>query len=466
MNFSDAAKTAIATGDISELKKLSREADKRIAALREKACSKDDAPSKLQDVVIEAECTGVQDDDETQVDDRLEVTKNRAAIRREVRSKRKKGEGSVFLRGGVWWVKYYRNGKPHRESSRSDKEHDARKLLKRRAGEIAVGRFIGPEAERVTIRELAEDFKNDYRVNGKKSLDKAEQTLKHLLAFFGDYRAHDLGTDLIRKYASIRQQEKASNGTINRELSALRRIFNLGLQAEKIYRKPHIPMLEENNVRTGFLEHGEFIALRDAAPEYFKPVITFAYYTGWRKKEILSLKWNQIDLNARTVRLDPGTTKSKEGRLVILDGELLEAIQGQWERRKVAEIPGQSPTLLCPYVFHRKGKPMIEIRDVWQQSCVAAGLGQMVEVEHNGKKEKKYVGKLLHDFRRTAVRNMVRAGVNERVAMKISGHKTRSVFDRYNIVSEDDLKEAARRTWEHAQSQEKESNIVPLRSNK
>lgn len=363
--------------------------------------------------------------------------------------KAKKGSGSVFQRGAVWWVKYYRNGKAYRESSGSTKDSDARKPLRKRQGEIAIGRFMGPQPDKVTIRELSEDFKNDYRVNAKKSLDKAEQTLKHLLAFFGDYRAHNVGTDLIRKYTADRQQEKASNGTINRELSALRRIFNLGLQAEKIYRKPHIPMLEENNVRTGFFEHGEFTALRNASPDYFKPVVTFAYFTGWRKREILTLKWNQVDLNARTVRLDPGTTKSKEGRLVILDGELLEALQEQWERRKVAEIPGQSPTLLCPYVFHRNGKPLIEIRKVWAAACKEAG----------------FTGKLLHDFRRTAVRNMVRAGVNERVAMKISGHKTRSVFDRYNIVSEDDLKDAARRTWEHAQNQERDSKVVPLRSN-
>jgi integrase len=383
--------------------------------------------------------------------------------------KTRRGDGSVFQRGNVWWIKYYRNGKAYRESSESNKETDARKLLRKRLGEIVVGRFIGPEAEKITIRELSEDFKNDYRVNSKKSLDKAEQTLKHLLNFFGDYRAHDVGTDLIRKYAYMRQEEAASNGTINRELSALRRVFNLGLQAEKIYRKPHIPMLEENNVRTGFFEHGEFIALRDASPDYFKPVVTFAYYTGWRKKEILTLKWGQVDLNARTVRLNPGTTKSKEGRLIILDGELLEAIQGQWERRKVAEIPGQSFALLCPYVFHRNGKVIGgkrgEIRKVWQKACIDSGLGQMVEVERKGKKVKVYRGKLFHDFRRTAVRNMVRAGVNERVAMKISGHKTRSIFDRYNIVSEDDLKEAARRTWEHAQSQEKECNITPVRSN-
>jgi hypothetical protein len=88
--------------------------------------------------------------------------------------KRKKGDGSVFQRGAIWWVKYYRNGKPYRESSGSDKESDARKLLKKRVGEITLGRFIGPDSERVTIRELAEDYLNDYCINGRKSLDKAE----------------------------------------------------------------------------------------------------------------------------------------------------------------------------------------------------------------------------------------------------------------------------------------------------
>ncbi|MBI4528135.1 MAG: tyrosine-type recombinase/integrase [Deltaproteobacteria bacterium] len=360
--------------------------------------------------------------------------------------KLRRGMGTVYQRGGVFWIKYYRNGKPYRESSGSGKKQAA-DLLKQRLGEISTGRFIGPEADKVTIKQLSEDYLNDYKVNGKKSQDKADQVLKHILAFFEHYRAHDVGTDLVRKYISNRLDEKAANATINRELAALKRMFTLGIHAEKIYRKPHVPMLQENNVRTGFFEHGDFVALRDAAPDSFKPVLTFAYYTGWRKQEILSLKWNQVDLNARTVRLDPGTTKSGAGRVIILDGELLEAVQGQWEKRKVAEIPGQSPTLLCPFVFHRNGRPLGDIRDVWAAGCKAANL----------------TGKLFHDFRRTAVRNMVRAGVHERVAMMVSGHKTRSVFDRYDIVSEDDLKEAAAKISAHTQSLHAESKIKAIR---
>lgn len=362
--------------------------------------------------------------------------------------KSRRGTGSIFKRGDVYWIKYYRNGFSYRESSRSSKEADARRLLKKRLGEIGLGRFIGPYAERVTIGDLAEDLLNDYRVNGKRSLEGLEHRLKHVLPFFGDYRAHEVGTDLVKKYIAFRKEEGAENGTINREMAALKRMYSLGVQAEKIYRRPHIPMLQENNVRKGFFEYGEFLMLKEALPDYLRPLVDFAYFTGWRKQEILSLKWNQVDLQARTVRLEPGTTKNKKGRMIVLEGELLSVIQRQWDKRIVTRIPGQYPTLLCPYVFHRNGKAIRDFRDTWDTACKGTGL----------------TGKIFHDFRRTAVRNMVRAGVPERVAMMISGHKTRSVFDRYNIVSEEDLKEAARKTWAHTQNQDAVSKVVPLKS--
>jgi integrase len=376
-----------------------------------------------------------------------------------MKPRRKRGEGSVYLRGRIWWIKYSVNGEAVHETSGSEKESDARKLLRKRLGEIATGHYIGPDAERVTVRELAADYLNDYRINARKSLDKAERMVKRqddddneidseLMAYFGDSKAHSVGTDRVKAYIAKRLEAKAANATINRELAALKRMFNLGIQAGKIHRKPYIPMLEEDNVRKGFFEHGEFIAFRKALPDYLQAPLTFAYYTGWRKQEILSLKWNQVDLNARTVRLEVGTTKNRAGRLVILEGELLETVQAQWERRKVVTIPGQSPTLLCPFVFHRDGKAIKDYRDAWNEARTATGLAN----------------KILHDFRRTAVRNMVRAGVHERVAMIISGHKTRSVFDRYNIVNEEDLREAARRHAEHVQNQGKSTNVVEMKA--
>src|SRR4029078_7134499 len=208
-------------------------------------------------------------------------------------------------------------------------------------------------------------------------------------------------------------------------------------------------MLKESPPRQGFFDYGEFVAFRKALPEYFKPVVTFAYYTGWRKQEILKLRWNQIDLNARTVRLEAGTTKNGKGRALEATGELLETIGAQWERRKVAEIPGESPTLLCPYVFHREGKPIRDFRKAWDKARTKTGL----------------TTKTLHDFRRTAVRDMVRDGTPETVAMMISGHQTRSVFDRYNITSENDLEEAARKMSIRAESLERTTNVVAFKRN-
>ncbi len=234
--------------------------------------------------------------------------------------KARRGTGSTYRRGEIYWIQYYRNGKPYRESSYSTKESDAGKLLKRRLGEIALGRFIEPQAERITLKELTDDLLNDYSVNGKKSLHRIEDSVTHLLDYFKDDKALSVTTDRIRSYISHRQEQKAANATINRELAAVKRSFNLGLQAQKLHNRPYIPSLQENNIRKGFFEHGEFTAVRDGLPQYLKPVVTFLYFSGWRKEEALSLEWRQVDMDNCMVRLEPGTTKNKEGRVIFLDG--------------------------------------------------------------------------------------------------------------------------------------------------
>jgi integrase len=330
----------------------------------------------------------------------------------------------IYKRGNVYWIKYYRGGKPYYESTKSIKKTDAKRLLRQRLGQISEGRFFDLRPERVRFEELAQDFLNDYRINGKRSLDKAERSVRHLQRFFGAMRAVDITTDKVRTYISERQDEAVSNAEINRELAALKRMFNLALQQTppKVPQKPYIPMLQEHNVRKGFFEHEEFVALRAALPLELRVVLTFAYYTGWRKEEVLPLTWDRVDLQARTVRLDPGTTKNSEGRLIYLDGELFDTLTTVKRERDLL-----SPH--CAQVFHRNGKANKDFCAAWDSACQAVGLE----------------GKLFYDFRRTAVRNMVRAGIPERVAQQISGHNTRSVFDRYHIVSDSDLREAAKR---------------------
>jgi integrase len=176
-------------------------------------------------------------------------------------------------------------------------------------------------------------------------------------------------------------------------------------------------MLEENNARQGFLDHAGFLSLREVLPAYLKDPVTFLYHSGWRVSEMRALEWRDVDLSGKVVRLRPEISKNKDGRLLPLEGELVAVFARAKDLRR----------LDCPYVFHADGQKIGDFKKAWKTACKKAGIE----------------GTLVHDLRRTAVRNMVRAGVRERVAMALTGHKTRSIFDRYNIVSEADLHEAS-----------------------
>jgi len=342
--------------------------------------------------------------------------------------------GSIYKRGDTFWIKYYRNGKPYRESSKSKKETDAKRLLRKREGEISNGKLPGIYFDKIFFDELAEDLIQEYRINNKKSVYRAENSVSHLKTVFEGVRVSDITTPKISAYIEARMAEQAANATINRELSALKRMLNLGAKQHppKVDRVPHIPMLTEDNARQGFFEYGDFLALRTALPFYLKGFVTFGYKTGMRISEIAKLTWDKVDRDAWYIRLESTDTKNKHPRTIYLDDELKEVFQAQWTQRITA---GK----LLPYVFsNARGTDRIKRFDkTWKKACKDAKIG----VRH------------FHDFRRSAVRNMVRAGIPEQVAMKISGHRTRSVFDRYNIVDEKDLQRAAKRQAAYLDSQ-------------
>ena len=344
----------------------------------------------------------------------------------------KHGAGSVYKRGKTWWLTYYVKGQQVWESAKTKDKAEARRILQMKLGQIAEGRYAGPSADRITFEELAEGLLTDYQVNGKKDLRCVRiKVEKHLAPFFNGKTAHDITTADVKAFIKKRQEQGASNGEINRELSALKRAFNLALQEEKITRKPYIPRLEEHNIRQGFFERWEYEAVLARLPEHLRPPMTWAYYTGWRMySEILPLTWDHVDLEAGTVRLYKGTTKNKDGRLIALPVVLKAILEQQWQDHLAL-----SPE--CPFVFHNQGERILTFYKTWQRACQEAGISAK---------------RLVHDFRRTAVRNLVRAGVPERVAMMITGHKTRDVFERYNIISAGDLEEAARRIDERIAS--------------
>jgi integrase len=345
--------------------------------------------------------------------------------------------GMLRKRGKIWWIKYYRNGRPYEESARSSKEGDARRLLRLREGDIEKGVPVSPKLGRLRFEEAGQDVINDYTTNGKRSIRVARRRIdKHLKPYFRGRRMASITTSDVRAYVAHRQatpivigkgddrrERQVSNAEINRELTILKRMFSLAMQAGKLMSRPHIALLREDNVRTGFLEREQYEAVLEHLPPALKPVITFAYITGWRiPSEVVKLQWRQVDFNGGTIRLDPGTTKNREGRVFPMTAQLRKLLKKQrtGSRRRPS---------IVPWVFHRQGEPIVSLLKAWKAACVAAGCPGLIP----------------HDLRRTAVRNLVRAGIPERVAMQMTGHKTRSVFERYNIVSEGDLTAAGRR---------------------
>jgi integrase len=324
--------------------------------------------------------------------------------------------GSIYQRDKIWWIKYSdENNKPRRESSKSQKASDAKRLLKRREGEVAEGRIPSAAFTKTTMRELADDVVRDYISNKRKSIRSAERICRlHIIPFFGHLKAKDVTTNHRNKYVDMRLKSGACNGTINRELAFLKRMFSLGKKCTppKVGNIPYIPKLKEDSARKGFFEHDDFIAVRDALPEYLKPLITFGYVYGWRVSEIRNLTWDKVDLIQKSVRLEPGETKNDASRTVYLNDELKNMFERLYEERNPE----------CVYVFQREGQRIVDFTYSWKKACKEVGIKRM-----------------FHDLRRTAVRNLVRSGVPERVAMQITGHKTRFVFDRYDIVSPADL---------------------------
>jgi integrase len=326
----------------------------------------------------------------------------------------------------VFWIQYYSHGRKIRESTETADFTDVKDILKKREGEATKGRVTHSLERKVLFSELAALVEKDYEINGYRSFVDIELRHRlHILPYFGKMKAARIGEADIDSYILQRKGEGVSNATVNRELCTIKRAYSLGIQKRIVSDRPHISMLEEDNVRQGFFEREQYEAVRRHLPEYIQPVADFGYVTGWRKSEILSLQWRQVDFTAGNVRLEAGTTKNREARQFPFTADLRAVLEAQRTKTDALAKTGK----ICPYVFNRKGKPIGEFKHSWKTACTKAGLPD----------------RLMHDFRRSAVRNLVRAGVPERVAMKMTGHKTRSIFERYNIVSEGDFRDAAAR---------------------
>jgi integrase len=345
---------------------------------------------------------------------------------------RPRGTGRIYnpKQSSILWIQYYRDGKMHRESTGTTDKRKATRILSRRLAEISTGSFTAPDVGRIRVSELAEDFLRDYRINGRTSIDDAEARWRlHIEPFFGSLRVSAVTSDLLDRYVDRRQQEGAKNATINRELAALKRMFHLGHDATppKLFYIPRFPSLTENNIRQGFLEDSQYEKLLESCPEiWFQTLVEMGCTYGWRVGELLKLRVNQIDLENWIIRLHPGTTKNREGREVKMTQTVHDLLE--------LCLEGKNPD---DYVFTRpNGQRVRDFRGTWDNARLAAGVPKL----------------LFHDLRRTAARNFRRAGIAEGVIMKIGGWRTRSVFERYAIISHTDIEDALEKLENRRQS--------------
>lgn len=276
-----------------------------------------------------------------------------------------------------------------------------------------------PEADRLTFNQMAEDIIQDHIINKRRAMRSLYTSIQNLSATFKDLKAVNITAESIKDYTLSRLAERKSNDTVNLELRIMKRMLNLARQAGKIHTVPYFKMLKGKR-RLGYFTREEFEALRAALPDYLKVLIIIAYHTGCRKGELLSLRWDQVDLINGKLSLDAEQTKNETPRVIYLRGELLEAMlkQRDWVLRN---FPA------CEYVFTYDGSKLEGFKRQWLQTLKLLGLK----------------GRKFHDFRRTAISNMVRANIPQVVCQKISGHKNESVFRRYNIITESDLENAA-----------------------
>lgn len=330
------------------------------------------------------------------------------------------GAGTIFKRGRIWYGSWYVDGQQFIRSSRSQSLQKAKQFRDQILGRKARGELASGPVGHTTCGELLDDVLEYAHSNLKASTQKVFKWCieANIRPYFGAIKVGRLTTKMLKEYRQKRIAEGRAEATCNRELSILRIALNLGRKCTppKVSTIPHFPMVREENARQGFLTDQQYTKLREALPDYLKPLFVVAYFTGVRLGELLAWTWDNVDFAQGFVTLNAEDTKSGYTRAVpIIAGDMRTWLE--WSRDNANG---------CDRVFHRAGTPIKYFRSAWITACAAAEIPELK----------------FHDLRRTAVRNMRRAGVAQVVRMRITGHRTDSMERRYNIVDIEDIKSA------------------------
>jgi len=366
-------------------------------------------------------------------------------------------KGSVFQRAyrsksgelkhtESWYVKFYAAGKPIVLPAKTADRDEAVVYLKKKMADAAIGGSLAELPERVKMGQLFDLMLARYRLQERRTLYDLERLIEApngLRAHFGNFKALALGSSAIAHYIAARRREDPApaNATINRALAYIRRAMKLGAQQDPplVLRVPHFEMLPVAEPRQGVVTHENYRAVRDLLPRYARIALVIGYHTGLRKGMILQIRRDMIDLKKLRIEL-PGRRAANKGapRFLPIYGDMaaeldlaLSAIAEEYRTLK-------TPRPDCALLVQRNGNPVQDFEKAWAAACAAAKVPEA----------------LFHDLRRTALTNMIEAGLSEKEAMEISGHRTRAVFDRYHIVSDRRLREMAGKLELHLKAKE------------
>lgn len=351
---------------------------------------------------------------------------------------RRKGAGSIYKQKNcrTWTIKYYKGGKCHREATHLSDYQAARQMLNRKLAKIAEGTYSDVKLDRIRVEELMEPFFEAVTLRASEAAGNTARRrwANHLAEHFTGVLVVNVTSEMLTKYANMRLAAGAERATCNRELAVLRGAFKLAAEGKqpKVANVPKFPSIKETNVRSGFVDDAQYSRLvAQGPPAYMRAIMEVAFEYGWREHELVpnrvkgalvgGLRVRQVNLREGTISLDAGTTKNADARLVVMTNNVRQLLSGCLDGKTDPDAP----------VFTRPdGSPVVNFDRQWKRITKGAGLPNLI----------------FHDLRRSAIRNMVNAGISEKVAMQISGHRSRKIFDRYHIVPKRDLQEAAKKS--------------------
>lgn len=342
----------------------------------------------------------------------------------------RRGEGRLFLpkyrdRSGtvkessVWWWAVSVNGVKQRLNTHLSDEKAARAWVRERLVEMDKGDHSSLSAAKVRLEDLERLVTGDYIANKRRALKLLPSRFRALKRLLGNPLASQITDEQLIRYRAKRLEEKAAPGTINMEFAFLRKGYRLARKL--IPHPPEMPYLKLDNARKGFFERPAFELVLSHLPSELHGALRAAYITGWRlKSDLLTRQWRHVDFDAGWLRIEPGEGKTKAGRMFVLLPDLREVLEAQRAYTTAVELKTGS---IVGWVFHRNGRPIKSLGRAWEAARKKAGLPEAI----------------IHDFRRTAVRNLERAGIERSASMAMVGMKTESIWRRYAIVDETQL---------------------------